>query len=853
MIGGCRLVKGYTRGVIFAGPTASTPIHYTSNYCIMRRLYTAGLLLLSFFGYSQTPAITARQFLTGTVNAFAYGNGVYLATTGRTFRSTDAKTWTQLNDSIPTFAFLAFGNGIFVGVQTTDVQAGGLYSYVYSSTDGIHWTRQTSVGGSANELNFMGGAFWVVSNWYPAEGPSTTITSSDGINWNGLDLGAINWGAEFPQQFNTYSVAYNGSTYVMSILTMASRGAPGGEADLLISTTGAPGTWSSLGSFAPPGLYNIAWDRYAFYTFAGGGILTSTDGSNWGPFNGTLNGVAGAVTGGSFFTEGDSVYWINGSILAVSTDGTNFIRLSAPNMVASDGLASNGLTLIGALGGLASATGTVNFTLTASAPFTALGSNGTGFVAAAWDPAAGGSIFTSPDFVNWNYQIPVSYTSTVLYTGSNYVAAGTGFTYISPNGTNWSTDTVPYRLTAMGYGAGRFVAGQHDPAISYLFDLLSSTDASHWSVVDSSNIEYLKVRYINNTFFALGEDQPTGTGAILQSADGLHWQNITPRLDSGTSYYTDVFYDGTKYYFTGARNYTSFFSISTTDPTNTSSYGAMGGVTSSSSGTPAGDYTPQSDEFNYHNGKMVGTAVSTANGHTYLIWSTDGMNWTADSLIGSGNARSIVSAADTFYIVGGDGTYYTVSFAGTAAPPTLLRFDAEAVRSFGGEDSRLRWETKGDSGIAYFLVQHSLDTIHWDSIGSVNAVRRKHRDDRHENRERTAERYEFTQDNPPAGANYYRLGITGGNGQRSWSVVRKVEIKKDICVYPNPARDVLHVQLPEQGRSRLVVFNGGWFPVREKVATGRDVSIDIRSLSPGNYFLLVIQDGQRYSAEFMIR
>ena len=123
----------------------------------------------------------------------------------------------------------------------------------------------------------------------------------------------------------------------------------------------------------------------------------------------------------------------------------------------------------------------------------------------------------------------------------------------------------------------------------------------------------------------------------------------------------------------------------------------------------------------------------------------------------------------------------------------------------------------------------------------------------HEDKERAIEHYQFTQDDPPAGANYYRLGITGDNGQRSWSVVRKVEIKKDICIYPNPARDVLHVQLPEPGRSRLIIFNRGWIPVREREATGRDVTLDLRSLSPGNYYLLVLQDGQRYSAEFMIQ
>ncbi|HET6256646.1 MAG TPA: hypothetical protein VFE32_21405 [Puia sp.] len=813
----------------------------------MRRFYTAGLLLIPFFCYSQTPTIITHQFLTGTVNAFAYGNGVYLATTSRTYRSTDAKTWTQLSDTVPTFAFLAFGNGIFVGIQVT----GGLYSYVYSSTDGIHWTQRTSMGGSANELNFMGGAFWAVSNWYPASGPSTTITSSDGINWNGLDMGAINWGSEYPQQFNTYSVAYNGSTYVMTIATMASRGAPGGEADLLISPTGAPGTWSSIGSFAPPGLYNIAWERYAFYIVTGGGIITSTDGSNWGPFTGTLNGVTGAMTTGSFFTEGDSVYWVNGSILAVSTDGTNFTRLSGPNRIVSDASASNGLTLIGALGGLTRATGSVNFTLSASALFTALGSNGSAFVAASSDPTEGGSIFTSPDFVDWNYQRPVSYTSTVLYTGSNYAAAGIDSFYLSPNGTTWTANPNPAPLNAMGYGAGRYVAGQR--ASSPYYNLISSTDAINWSVVDSSNTFYYKIRYLNNTFYALGENQLNAMGTILRSTDGLHWQNITPQLDSGTSYYTDVFYDGTKYYFTGARNFSTFFSVSTTDPTNTSSYGAMGGVTSSGSGTPAGEYTPQSDDFYYHNGEMVGTAVSTANGHTYLIYSTDGMNWSADSLIGTGNARSIVSAADTFYIVGGDGSYYTVTFGQAPAPPTLLRFEAEAVRSFGGEDARLRWDIKGDSGIAYFLVQHSVDSIQWDSIGSVNAERRKHKGERHEDEVQAIDHYQFTQENPPAGANYYRLGITADNGQRSWSVVRKVEIKKDICIYPNPARDVLHVQLPEPGRSRLIIFNRGWIPVREAEGRGSDVTLELRSLSPGSYYLLVLQDGQRYGAEFIIQ
>jgi hypothetical protein len=815
----------------------------------MKLLYTFGFLLLSNFCYSQTPMITAHHVLAGNCIALTYGNGLYIASTdrpvasiGRTFTSTNARTWTVLNDSVPPFAYLAFGNGVFVGTTNPDI----LTTNVYSSSDGIHWTLRTAVPGIVDELNFTGGAFYVVSN-YLSEGPSSIAKSGDGINWAGLDLGTINWGSNIinpPLPFTMNSLAYNGSVYVIGVNILASRGDPNGESSVFYSTTGAPGSWNYDDEVAQPGESSIQWVKDRFYLFAFGGVYTSTDGISWGPsapVDSMLNGSVSPVTGGVFFTAGDSIYLVGGSTLAVSTDGTNFKSLPAPNLQWAGGLAVNGLTLIYGDGGLATATDGIHFTLNGTL-FSALATNGSTYVAAGANAASGGDLFTSPDFVTWTDQLPVSYTSTVLYTGSKYVAAGSGNTYFSPDGTTWSTNTVAPSFTAMDYGAGRYVGGSS-------YNLLSSTDAINWSQVDSSDTYYYKIRYLNNTFFALGADVQAGTGKILQSADGLHWQKVTPQLDTVVAYYNDVMYDSTRYYFTGVNNSGSFFTIATTDPTNTSSYGAMGGI-NPASGSSAVNYFPQFDDFIYHNGKYVGTVVSSVDGDSYLAYSTDGMNWTTDSLGGSGHGRTTVSASDTFHIVAGDGGYYAVSFANTA-PPALLRFEAEAVRSFGGEDSRLRWEMKYDSAIAYFLVQHSQDSVQWDSIGRVNAEKRKEKEERDEKKSPT-ERYQFTQDGPPSGANYYRLGITDDQGHRWWSAVRKVEIKKDIYIYPNPARDVLHVQLPEPGRSRLIIFNRGWTPVRELAASGYDFSIDLHALSPGYYYLLVLQDGQRYSKEFII-
>jgi hypothetical protein len=270
----------------------------------------------------------------------------------------------------------------------------------------------------------------------------------------------------------------------------------------------------------------------------------------------------------------------------------------------------------------------------------------------------------------------------------------------------------------------------------------------------------------------------------------------------------------------------------------------MGGIVNPAAGTSAVEYFPQFDDFIFHNGLFVGTTVNDVNGYAYLTYSTDGMNWTTSLLGGSGHGQTTVSDAGIYHIVSEDGGYYTVSFA-EVSPPALLHFEAEAVPSFGGENSRLSWETKNDSVIAYYLVQHSLDTVRWDSIGQVIAEKR-------EKKERATERYQFIQDNPPPGANYYRLGLTDSSGHRWWSPIRRVDIRKDICIYPNPARDVLHVQLPEAGRARLTVYSGAWLPVRQEDVSGYDVSINLWSLPPGVYYLLVFQDGQRYSKLFRI-
>jgi hypothetical protein len=785
----------------------------------MRPLYTLGFLIFPFFAYSQTPTIISNHVIAGNCAAVGYGNGVYVASgSSGTLTSTNAKVWTLLNsDSVPSFNYLSFGNGVFVGV------AG---SAIYSSSNGTNWTYRADAGGIPSEINFTHGVFYVVSS-------NNIAMSSDGVNWAPLNLGIP---IPTPVVFGGFD--YNGSVYVIGLTLLATRYSPYGSSGVLYSTTGAPGSWTFDAISAVPPVANVQWVIDRFYLFAQDGIYTSTDGINWAlpspPMVDTmLGGSVGAAGGSLVFTVGDSIYLVGGSSLEVSTDGTHFSSYNPPSLsTVVGGLSANGLIFIYGNGGLATATDGIDFTLNGTL-FSALATNGSNFVAGGL-AGAGGPVFTSPDFVTWTQQPPVS-ANMIVYNGSKYAAEGAGNAWFSADGTSWSSTAVATTFTAMGYGAGRYVAGT-------FYSLLSSTDGINWSEVDSSYSFYYKIRYLNNNFFALGMNFQNATGLILESADGIHWTSITPLLDSAVTYYNDVMYDGTKYYFTGLKNWTDLFTISTTDPTNTTSYGGMGGVTNPAARTTAVEYFPQFDDFIYHNGLFVGTTVNSVYGTTYLTYSTDGMNWTTTPLGGSGNGQMIVTDSGIYHIVGQDGGYYTVRFT-EPAPPMLLRFEAEAVRSFGGEDSRLRWEIKNDSSIAYYLVQHSLDTVRWDSIGQVFP----------EKRERATERYQFIQDDPPAGANYYRIGLIDRDGSRSWSPIRRVDIRKEgIRIYPNPARDVLHVQLPGDGPARLTVFSNEWLPVRQVDARGNNVSIDLWGLRPGIYYLQVFQDGKCYSAEFMI-
>lgn len=107
-----------------------------------------------------------------------YGNGVFFACseTGNAMVSSDGATWTRV-DSAPAITSVAFGLGRFVG---TARNATNNQNILYSSTDGLVWSRITGVPTQADEDTVVFG------NGIFSAGSSSgvgNLYSTDGVTW----------------------------------------------------------------------------------------------------------------------------------------------------------------------------------------------------------------------------------------------------------------------------------------------------------------------------------------------------------------------------------------------------------------------------------------------------------------------------------------------------------------------------------------------------------------------------------------------------------------------------------------------------------------------------------------------
>lgn len=521
------LLVASTDGITWSTPQTTVPTNAlvtNSDYGFNQLKYLNGgyrgkisetpYLIASTDGITYTNSTTVTNmgdtYSSGNINAFAYGNGRYIAGSNHGMQmSTDFITWT-----FPTVNNLAFYNAtrnvaasssLYVAVNQTS-QAG--YQVAYS-TNGTTWT----LGTIASTHNFFSinwnGTYFVAGGQNGSTTAPIIYYSTNAVTWTNAS------GYSGTGNQAIYSIYNDGSGKVVSTNASATT------SNALQYSTNNGVTWT---------VRTVASSAYLSTVF-------------WG--NGTWVAGTWLQTSTNIFTSTDAITWtartlpVAITVYDITYDGSKFIITNGNGR--SVYYSTNAITW-------SAATTPSQMGFTNPRTFKYLNRN---YV---WiDVTQGTTIAYSTDATTWN-TASVGTQSVqplaAIYGGGYYVlGAGGGNLYVSTNLSTWTTRTSANTgdtgtITSVAYGNNLYITVGSASAGGGLIS--SSTDTVTWTTRLNPGYVQRGVIYANNQFVSVGNNQ-----SVITSTNGITW---TTRITTGTETYFSVAYGNGVYVLCGAPN-----------------------------------------------------------------------------------------------------------------------------------------------------------------------------------------------------------------------------------------------------------------------------------------------------------
>ena len=183
-------------------------------------------------------------------------------------------------------------------------------------------------------------------------------------------------------------------------------------------------------------------------------------------------------------------------------------------------------------------------------------------------------------------------------------------------------------------------------------------------------------------------------------------------------------------------------------------------------------------------------------------------------------------------------------------PIELLSFSCENIES----TVSLRWATATETNNDYFTVERSSNGIYFEQTGKVQGA----------GNSTTTLQYEFIDNSPLEGLNYYRLKQIDYDGTSEFSSVISVIYTKSkkpgiTAVYPIPAEDYLFVELNSVADNEvpIEIFDITGRPVlSQNAAVGsgtQSINLDISQLAKGVYSISILNNIEAVSVSMFIK
>jgi hypothetical protein len=182
---------------------------------------------------------------------------------------------------------------------------------------------------------------------------------------------------------------------------------------------------------------------------------------------------------------------------------------------------------------------------------------------------------------------------------------------------------------------------------------------------------------------------------------------------------------------------------------------------------------------------------------------------------------------------------------GVSAENTLIELPVD-ITSFTAQPQwhtvDLQWTTATEQNSRYFSVERSQDGLNWSPIGQVTAA----------GNSQELLQYNYVDQKPMTGTNYYRLQEVADDGSSIYSPIRNVDFTGAVTAiswYPNPTHDRLTLTSSSNLQSiTLTTLDGRILQTVEGFASGQ--SLDLSRYPFGIYFLIIrTTDGQSQTAK----
>lgn len=178
------------------------------------------------------------------------------------------------------------------------------------------------------------------------------------------------------------------------------------------------------------------------------------------------------------------------------------------------------------------------------------------------------------------------------------------------------------------------------------------------------------------------------------------------------------------------------------------------------------------------------------------------------------------------------GCTFSVTPAVSATCGCILPVELTSFKATSNEPSvKIEWTTPSENNNKNFEIERSADGNIFENIGTISG-----------NGNSTIEhQYSFTDDNPLAGNNYYRLKQNDFNGSFIYSQVISVKIKKNISfsIVPNPANDFFIISFGESGQKEIFIYNSFGAKIKNIISIESEIKINRENIPPGFYFVEV--------------